>query len=130
MDRSATRISVVLVMAICMSPLMSHGSNSYEKAIVGSWEIEDEADLFVFKDDNVCYRMDEDGIKTSEKGRWSATSSKLTIEVKYNGKKYRTVFEYTMVDKDNFNLVIKKVLVDGKIKKAKKKQIKTKRWKE
>jgi len=105
-------------------------ANSYETGILGKWEVEDEADLFVFADNNVCYRMDEDGIKTSENGRWAATATKLTTEVKYNGKKYRTIFKYEQVDVDTFKLIIETSLIDGKKQEVKKKEIIARRWKD
>ena len=116
---------------LVISTASTAGGNAYEKPIVGQWEIEGETDLFVFEDGNVCYREDEDGLKTSEKGRWSATASKLTIEVKYNGKKFRSVFSYEKITDDEYKLVLEKALIDGKPRRAKKKkkELKAKRWK-
>ena len=117
---------------LLLLPTMALASNQYEKPIVGTWEVDGEADLFVFEDNNVCYRMDEDGIRTSETGRWSATASKLRVELKYNGKKYRIVFNYKRIDADSSTLVIIRSLVDGKPRKLRRKpRAKTaRRWKE
>lgn len=106
-------------------------TSTYEKPIVGKWEIEGETDLFVFEEGNVCYREDEDGLKTSEKGRWSATVNKLTIEVKYNGKKFRSAFSYEKISEDSYKLILETATVDGKPRRAKKKkkELMATRWK-
>ena len=98
------------------------GENPYEAKIVGRWEVEDEADLFVFEKENICYRMDEDEIRTSENGRWTATAKVLSTELKYNGKKYRTIFSYEQIDEDTFKLVITRAFIDGKAQEIEKKR--------
>ena len=126
-----TKITASLLVTAVSVMLMgvALAANPYEQKIFGKWEVEDEADLFVFLDKNVCYRMDEDGIKTSENGRWSATATKLTTEVKYNGKKYRTVFKYSQVDEDTFSMTIETSFIDGKKQEIKKKDLAARRWK-
>jgi len=128
MKEIAVSAVIVAVCGVFCSAALA--ANPYETKIIGKWEVEDEVDLFVFEDNNVCYRMDEDGIKTSENGRWSAMSTKLTTEVKYNGKKYRTVFKYATVDENTFNLTIETSYIDGKKQKVEKKEITAKRWKD
>jgi hypothetical protein len=123
-------ICVLAVFGAMLPASAVDAANTYESKILGKWVVDDEVDLFVFEDRNICFRMDEDGIKTSENGRWSATSSKLTTEVKYNGKKYRTVFKYDRVDADTYKLTIVTSLIDGKKQEVKKKEVIAKRWKE
>ena len=115
--------------SILLLPTAAHATNPYEQEILGKWEIEGETDLFVFEADNVCYRMDEDGVLTSEKGRWSATADHMTIEVKYNGKRFRSVFRYTRAEGGGFQLEIERALVDGQPKEVKRKKLTAKRWK-
>ena len=126
---NAVRLLMLPLVMLVIPASSLAAPNAYEKVIIGKWEIEGETDLFVFEKDNVCYREDEDGLKTLEKGRWSATASKLTIEVKYNGRKYRTVFSYEKTGEDTFKLMIEKALVDGKPKRARKKEKIATRWK-
>ncbi len=102
------------------APATAAAANKYEAQMVGTWEITGETDLFVLARNNSCYRVDEDGIKTSRRGRWKADSKRLTIQLKYNGKKFRSVFAYSRVSKDKFKLTIVKAFVDGKPKVPKK----------
>jgi hypothetical protein len=124
-------LALVAVAALPAVALAQAETNVYEQKMLGKWEVQDEADLFVFEKNNVCYRMDLDGIKTSENGRWNATAKKLTVEVRYNGKKYRTVFKYEEVNPDKFKLTISRAFVDGKRKKdVKKKELTATRYRE
>ena len=115
--------SAVVLMVLFGLPGAALAGNKYEAAMVGTWEITGEADLFVLAKNNSCYRVDEDGIKTSRRGRWKADSKRLIIQLKYNGKKYRSVFAYTRVTKDKFKLTIIKAFVDGKPKVPKKSEV-------
>ena len=129
MRRQIALFGMVLLVAMGASTV-ALADNPYEGKLTGKWEVENEADLFVFEGRNICFRMDEDGIKTSENGRWSATSKKLTTEVKYNGNKYRTVFEYEEIDKDTFKLVIITAFTNGEKQEVKKKEVIARRWKD
>jgi hypothetical protein len=91
-----------------------YGANPYEEKFLGKWSGEDDPDIFVFEDKNICYFIDEDGNKITENGRWSADSKKLSFELKYNGKRYRTIFEYSFLDNDSVQLKVVKNLIDGK----------------
>ena len=122
-------IMAALPLLVVMHPAGAGAENKYQALLAGSWEIEGEAEIFVLDKNNSCYRMDEDGIKTSKRGRWAADAKRLTLELKYNGKKYRTIFKYERVSKDHFALTIIKALVDGKPKKPKKNKVVAKRWK-
>ena len=122
-------IIAALLLLMVLHPASAAAENKYQALLAGSWEIEGEAEIFVLDSNNSCYRMDEDGIKTSKRGRWAADAKRLTLELKYNGKKYRTIFKYEMVSKDHFALTIIKALVDGKPKKPKKNKVVAKRWK-
>ncbi len=126
-----TRLIIIAALPLLLSllPATAAATNKYQTLLTGSWEIEGEADIFVLDRKNSCYRMDEDGIKTSRRGRWAADAKRLTIELKYNGKKYRTVFKYEMVSKDHFALTIVKSLVNGKSKKPKNNKVVARRWK-
>ena len=122
-------IMAALPLLMVLYPAGAEAENKYQALLAGSWEIEGEAEIFVLDKNNSCYRMDEDGIMTSKRGRWAADAKRLTLELKYNGKKYRTIFKYEMVSKDHFALTIIKALVDGKPKKPKKNKVVAKRWK-
>ncbi len=129
-NRNCAVIAVAALFALAVGfSSDARAENKYTAQMVGTWEISGEADLFVLAKNNSCYRQDEDGIKTSRRGRWAADSSKLTIELKYNGKKFRSVFKYEMVSKDHFKLDIVKSFVDGKPKKPKRSKLVAKRWK-
>ena len=127
----ARRLTVIAALPLLLvsHPASAEADNKYQSLLAGAWEIEGEAEIFVLDKKSSCYRMDEDGIKTSRRGRWMADARRLTIELKYNGKKYRTVFEYEMVTEDHFTLTIVKSLVNGKPKKPKKTKVVAKRWK-
>ena len=107
----------------------AHADNKYAAMMVGTCEVEGEADLVVLDKNHTCYRVDEDGVKTSRRGRWKADSRRLTMELKYNGKKYRSVFNYKMVTADHFHLTIVNAFVDGKPKKPKKSELQVRRKK-
>lgn len=111
--------TLLIVLAFGISMAMFADTNEYEQKLVGKWENEYEANIIVFEKDNVCYIMDSDGVRQSRNGRWSATSSKVSMELRYNRKNYRSVFKYEIVkEKDDkaqevkFELV--KSLVNGK----------------
>ena len=123
MDRITTSITLAAALLILAPSPAAHAENNYASMMEGTWEVEGEADLVVLDKNNSCYRMDEDGFKTSKRGRWMADSKRLTMELKYNGKKFRSVFSYKMVSKDHFQLTIIKAFVDGKPKKPKKSEI-------
>ena len=114
---------LMAALLIALAPATAAAANKYEADMVGTWELTGETDLFVLAKNNSCYRVDEDGIKTSRRGRWKADSRRLIIQLKYNGKKYRSVFTYTRVSKDKFKLTIVKAFVDGKPKVPKKAQV-------
>ena len=120
--RESLAVALALL-ALCALPPGAAAANKYEVAMVGTWEISGEADLFVLARNNSCYRVDEDGIKTSRRGRWKADSRRLSMELKYNGKKYRSVFSYKKVSKDQFKLTIVMAFVDGKPKAPKKSEV-------
>lgn len=82
MRTALSPLSAALVLGLAIP---AWAVNDYETPMLGTWEVEDEAALVVLDDDNACYRADEDGIKTSRRGRWSADSQRLTMELKYNG---------------------------------------------
>ena len=107
----------------------AHANNKYAAQMVGTSEVEGEADLVVLAKNNSCHRVDEDGVATSRRGRWKADSKRLTMELKYNGKRYRSVFTYKKVSADQFELTIIKAMVDGKPKKPKKSVIQVRRKK-
>ena len=112
-----------VIFALCAAPAAAGAANKYEAAMVGTWEISGEADLFVLARNNSCFRVDADGIKTSRRGRWKADSRRLIMELKYNGKKFRSVFTYKKVSKDQFKLTIIKAFVDGKPRVPKKSEV-------
>ena len=114
---------IAALLLIACTPAAALAANKYEAAMVGTWEITGETDLFVLSRNNSCHRVDEDGIKTSRRGRWKADSRRLIIQLKYNGKKFRSVFAYSRVSKDTFKLTIVKAFVDGKPKVPKKSQV-------
>ncbi len=126
--RTMFLLPAVLVAAAALAPA-AHADNKYAAKMVGTWEVEGEADLVVLAKNNTCFRVDEDGVKTSRRGRWKADSKRLTMELKYNGKKYRSVFTYKMITKDHFQLTIIKAFVDGKPKKPKKSELQVRRKK-
>ena len=128
MIRPTLTIALLTCLMLCLVPATG-AANSYETAMVGTWEISGETDLFVLDKKNSCYRVDEDGIKTSRRGRWAADSRRLTMELKYNGKKFRSVFAYKKVNNDLFELTIVKAFVDGKPKVPKTKKVTAKRRK-
>jgi hypothetical protein len=88
--------------------------NEYEKMFIGKWEVPEDPNLFVFEENNIVYIEDIDGIRVTENGRWRATSDKVSIELKYNGKRYRMVYEYEFIDEDTVDITIVKALEDGK----------------
>ena len=132
MERTTTGTllaAAALLVVACLPTAAQAEDNKYAAIMVGTWEVEGEADLIVLARNNSCYRMDEDGFKTSRRGRWNADSKRLTMELKYNGKKYRSVFTYKQVNEDQFQLTIVKAFVDGKPKKPKKSEITVRRKK-
>ena len=129
MNPKTTSLLLAVALLLLASPRAAQGENKYAVMMMGTWEVEGEADLVVLDKNNSCYRMDEDGFKTSKRGRWMADSKRLTMELKYNGKKFRSVFSYKMVSEDHFQLTIVKAFVDGKPKKPKKSEIAVRRKK-
>ena len=121
MRQSLCFAAALLVLSVL--PASAAAGNKYEAAMVGTWEISGEADLFVLARNNSCFRVDADGIKTSRRGRWKADSRRLIMELKYNGKKFRSVFTYKKVSKDQFKLTIIKAFVDGKPRVPKKSEV-------
>ena len=107
-------IILAFILALTVTTLLSADTNVYEEKLIGVWENDEEPDLIVFEEDNICYMMDEDEIKLTENGRWSATATTISMELKYNGKKYRNVFKYEFIDDDTAKLKIIKSLIDGK----------------
>lgn len=102
-----------IILLLTLSTLI-FGINEYEEKFLGVWENEEDPDLMVFEEDNIFYMIDEDEIRVSENGRWSATATKVSIELKYNGKKYRMISEYEFIDDDTVKIKIIKNFIDGK----------------
>ncbi len=110
---------ILMVLALSISLSIFADTNKYEEKLLGKWENEYEANIIVLKEDNVCYIMDTDGVRQSRNGRWNATSTKMSMELRYNRKNYRSIFEYEITEeKDGKAQIIKaelvKSLVNGK----------------
>ncbi|MFW5799367.1 MAG: hypothetical protein ACOCV8_01025 [Spirochaetota bacterium] len=116
---------IALILFILTANFIFADLNKYEKQLYGAWKLLEEPDIIVFDKNNICYIVDEDGIRQTENGRWKATSNTVAMALKYNGKRYRSEFEYEFIgafylekqsfDDKSINSIIDKVSAKGVI---------------
>jgi hypothetical protein len=105
---------ILLIILVISIASLSTAQNEYESRLIGVWESEEEPDLIVFEENNIAYIMDIDYIRLTENGRWKATATQISVELQYNGKKYRVIYEYELINDNEVEVKIVKSLVDGK----------------
>jgi hypothetical protein len=113
LNKKYISISIMVIITTFILGSLIFPQNIYEEKFIGKWEVPEETNIYVFSEDNIVYIEDIDGIRVTENGRWKATSDKVSIELKYNGRRYRMVYEYEFVNEDKVNVTVIKALEDG-----------------